>query len=153
MAWKKTRQARLICPATSWVCKVSVSVVPRPRSVVWKARGVGCTPQKSDELIPKMSIFKQRYLFQTIILGIQPLVFGSVFSMSLPTWSCGKMGPPDFPKRWFLGPVVFFPGGPVGEILDIRNERWFRKCTLPETNIAPENRPLEKEISIGIHHL
>ena len=25
--------------------------------------------------------------------------------------------------------------------------------TLPETNIAPENRPLEKEIPIGIHHL
>ena len=24
--------------------------------------------------------------------------------------------------------------------------------TLPETNIAPENRPLEKEIPIGIHH-
>ena len=25
------------------------------------------------------------------------------------------------------------------------------KMTLPETNIAPENRPLEKEISIGNH--
>ena len=25
--------------------------------------------------------------------------------------------------------------------------------TLPETNIAPENRPLEKEIPIGNHHL
>ncbi len=24
--------------------------------------------------------------------------------------------------------------------------------TLPETNIAPENRPLEKEILIGNHH-
>ena len=24
--------------------------------------------------------------------------------------------------------------------------------TLPETNIAPENRPLEKEIPIGNHH-
>ena len=26
------------------------------------------------------------------------------------------------------------------------------KDTLPETNIAPENRPLEKEIPIGSHH-
>ena len=25
--------------------------------------------------------------------------------------------------------------------------------TLPETNIAPENRPLEKEIPMGNHHL
>ncbi len=24
--------------------------------------------------------------------------------------------------------------------------------TLPETNVAPENRPLEKEIPIGNHH-
>ena len=24
--------------------------------------------------------------------------------------------------------------------------------TLPETNIAPENRPLQKEIGIGNHH-
>ena len=24
--------------------------------------------------------------------------------------------------------------------------------TLPETNMAPENRPLEKEIPIGNHH-
>ena len=28
--------------------------------------------------IPKIAIFKGSYLFQTIILGIQPLVFGSV---------------------------------------------------------------------------
>ena len=28
----------------------------------------------------------------------------------------------------------------------------FGGCTLPETNIAPENRPLEKEIPIGNHH-
>ena len=26
------------------------------------------------------------------------------------------------------------------------------RCTLPETNVAPENRPLEKEIPIGNHH-
>ena len=26
-------------------------------------------------------------------------------------------------------------------------------CTLPETNIAPENEPLEKEIPIGNHLL
>ena len=26
------------------------------------------------------------------------------------------------------------------------------KTTLPETNIAPENRPLEKEIPIGNHN-
>ena len=25
-------------------------------------------------------------------------------------------------------------------------------CTLPETNIAPESNPLEKEIPIGHHH-
>ncbi len=28
----------------------------------------------------------------------------------------------------------------------------FRKNTIPETNISPENRPLEKEIPIGNHH-
>ena len=27
-----------------------------------------------------------------------------------------------------------------------------QKDTLPKTNIAPENRPLEKEIPIGNHH-
>ena len=27
-----------------------------------------------------------------------------------------------------------------------------KRCTLPETNIAPENGPLEKEIPIGNHH-
>jgi len=26
------------------------------------------------------------------------------------------------------------------------------EATLPETNIAPENEPLEKEIPIGNHH-
>ncbi len=36
--------------------------------------------------------------------------------------------------------------------------RWFdhfefAKITLPETNIAPENRSLEKEIPIENHHL
>ena len=36
-----------------------------------------------------------------------------------------------------------FRNGPVGDFLDI---------TLPETNIAPENEPLEKEIPIGNHH-
>ncbi len=29
----------------------------------------------------------------------------------------------------------------------------FTWITLPETNIAPENRPLEKEIPIGNRHL
>ena len=28
----------------------------------------------------------------------------------------------------------------------------FKHVTLPETNVAPENRPLEKEIPIGNHH-
>ena len=28
----------------------------------------------------------------------------------------------------------------------------FLGCALPETNIAPENRPLEKEIPIGNRH-
>ncbi len=36
------------------------------------------TPQKSNEFIPRIAIFKGNYLLQTIILGIQPLVFGSV---------------------------------------------------------------------------
>ena len=27
-----------------------------------------------------------------------------------------------------------------------------KRVTLPETNIAPENRPLEKEIPIGKHY-
>ena len=26
------------------------------------------------------------------------------------------------------------------------------RITLPETNIVPENRPLEKEIPVGNHH-
>ncbi len=30
---------------------------------------------------------------------------------------------------------------------------YWKKNTLPETNIAPENRPLEKEIPIGNHHI
>ena len=38
----------------------------------------GKTTRKSNELIPKMVILKRSDLFQTIILGIQPLVFGSV---------------------------------------------------------------------------
>ena len=39
-------------------------------------------------------------------------------------------------------------GGVVGE-----HGMGYRGCTtLPETNIAPENRPLEKEIPIGNHH-
>ena len=29
---------------------------------------------------------------------------------------------------------------------------FFGSLTLPETNMAPENRPLEKEILIGNHH-
>ncbi len=45
------------------------------------------------------------------------------------------------------------------------NQRWIREFniltrsylrhmrdTIPETNISPENRPLEKEIPIGNHH-
>ena len=38
--------------------------------------------------------------------------------------------------------ILFDPGG-VDRIL---------RDTLPETNIAPENDPLEKEIPIGNHH-
>ena len=38
---------------------------------------LGFTPQKSNELIPKIAIFKGSYLFQTSILGIQPLIFRS----------------------------------------------------------------------------
>jgi len=33
-----------------------------------------------------------------------------------------------------------------------RNPGWFKMVTLSETNIAPENMPLEKEIPIGNHH-
>ena len=33
--------------------------------------------------------------------------------------------------------------------LEVQGESWW--VTLPETNIAPENRPLEKEIPIGNH--
>ena len=36
------------------------------------------TPQKSNELVPKIAMFKGIYLFQPISLGIQPLVFGGV---------------------------------------------------------------------------
>ena len=45
------------------------------------------------------------------------------------------------------------------EKLKIENSRGFQRwclvsvgLTLPETNIARENRPLEKEIPIGNHH-
>ena len=32
------------------------------------------------------------------------------------------------------------------------NDQVYPTYTLPETKIAPENRPLEKEIPIGNHH-
>ena len=41
------------------------------------------TPQKSNELIPKIAMFKGSYLLQTIILGIQPLVFSGVQDMDV----------------------------------------------------------------------
>ena len=37
------------------------------------------------------------------------------------------------------------------EVRLVRQALW-TKHTLPETNVAPENRPLEKEIPIGNHH-
>ena len=37
-------------------------------------------------------------------------------------------------------------------ILGILLPKSIDRCTLPETNVAPENRPLEKEIPIGNHH-
>ena len=48
-----------------------------------------------------------------------------------------------------------FSGCIVAELFIIQN--WYvkieaKKTTLPETNMAPENDPLEKEIPIGNHH-
>ena len=36
--------------------------------------------------------------------------------------------------------------------VDIEVVRCYRRFTLPETNIAPENRPQEKEIPMANHH-
>ena len=44
-----------------------------------------------------------------------------------------------YPKWWALEKITPFKNGVIFG-------------TLPETNIAPENRPLEKEIPIGNHH-
>ena len=45
----------------------------------------------------------------------------------------------------------------VGGFLEAEHDGFFLQGismnTLPETNIAPENGPLEKEIPIGNHHL
>ena len=46
--------------------------------------------------------------------------------------------------NWFW--LHFFPSEPEG------GRVCFLKCTLPETNISPENRLLEKEIPIGNHN-
>ena len=35
---------------------------------------------------------------------------------------------------------------------NVESESGFEAPTLPETNMAPENTPLEKEIPIGNHH-
>ena len=46
-------------------------------------------------------------------------------------------------------------GGPEvlgGGSFDSKSYRGFLIFTLPETNIAPENEPLEKEIPMGYHH-
>ena len=41
----------------------------------------------------------------------------------------------------------------VWNIVPLPNCWWKRnKHTLPETNMAPENRPVEKEIPVGTHH-
>ena len=40
-----------------------------------------------------------------------------------------------------------------GEACEKKRNDFFLKSTLLETNIAPENTPLEKEIPIGNHHL
>ena len=52
---------------------------------------------------------------------------------------------------WFRRSFDFQLWGIVG----ISPCEFFWGCivnTLPETNVAPENRPLEKEIPIGNHH-
>ena len=42
----------------------------------------------------------------------------------------------------------------LGKLRYLSHDAWAFLCkfTLPETHIAPENRPLEKEIPIGNHH-
>ena len=55
----------------------------------------------------------------------------------LPAINAPLVVSPIWPTRWRWG----HPNG------------WMKKKrTLPETNISPENRPLEKEIPIGNHH-
>ena len=48
------------------------------------------------------------------------------------------------------------PGGGLLSREEVNNDQiWMRslhKNTLPETNMAPENNHLEKEIPIGNHH-
>ena len=45
----------------------------------------------------------------------------------------------------YLTEVMFFPKKKTN--ITIENQPWMSRCTLPETNIAPESRPLEKENS------
>ena len=58
--------------------------------------------------------------------------------------SCGLVDPWNFPSLAGSG-VDDVSNGDFG--IEV-----FIVTTLPETNIAPENRPLEKEIPIGNHH-
>ena len=51
-------------------------------------------------------------------------------------------------KKIFPAIIPFMDSG----CLCLRGGSYTLLVTLPETNIAPENRPLEKEIPIGNHH-
>ena len=57
--------------------------------------------------------------------------------------------PPDGFDAMASGPI---PEG-ISQSLGVWPSSQPGPTTLPKTNIAPENRPLEKEIPIGNHHL
>jgi len=63
--------------------------------------------------------------------------------------------PENKTKKIHPGKLVFC--GAIGSLGIISNRQKqhpsaYNSFTLPKTNIAPENRPLEKEIPIGNHH-
>ena len=90
----------------------------------------------------------------------------------LPTTFCGKQKPPlkiVFKSKEFLPTICYeqkktwkrivpfkiWPfWGSISWISEVSLIDLLKKIvyTLPETNISPENRPLEKEIPVGNHH-
>ncbi len=66
-----------------------------------------CTPQNFN-IHTKMARFKRSHLFQTIILSIQPLVFGNVNSSHFKYNGCSMVRSRTWIKKWHLARVIFF---------------------------------------------